>query len=267
MIISTFFMGATFPIAAQLYSNRLQVLGRRVGGIYSVNTLGAIFGSLIAGFALIPLIGTERTILVGLFLNAGIALLLLSEQRGRAAIARWGAVAVLLVSTVSMMGGVFWSPEVLDRGVLVYSSQFDTRPYLTMSEHYADTDVVYFDEGNNASISVRRGNNYYGLRTNGKVDASNGRDMTTQLMIGLLPGFYHPSPGTYAGGRLRQWSDDRSGHGLSGDPDRRLCRNRTRRTGRRPVFRKVQSEELRPPQGQHYYRRRAKLPQRQRQHL
>ncbi len=194
MIISTFFMGATFPIAAQLYSNRLQFLGRRVGGIYSVNTLGAIFGSLIAGFALIPLIGTERTILVGLFLNAGIALLLLSEQRGRAAIARWGAVAVLLVSTVSMMGGVFWSPEVLDRGVLVYSSQFDTRPYLTMSEHYADTDVVYFDEGNNASISVRRGNNYYGLRTNGKVDASNGRDMTTQLMIGLLPGFYHPSP-------------------------------------------------------------------------
>ena len=195
MILSTFFMGAAFPVAAQLYSNRLQVLGRRVGGIYSVNTLGAIFGSLTAGFVLIPTIGTERTILVGLLLNAAIAFLLMSEQRGRGVVpARWAALAVMLVSTVSMVGGVFWSPGMLDRGVLIYARQFEMRPNLRVSEHYADTDVVYFDEGNNASISVRRGNNYYGLRTNGKVDASNGRDMTTQLMIGMLPGFYHPTP-------------------------------------------------------------------------
>ena len=194
MILSTFFMGATFPIAAQLYSSRLQVLGRRIGGIYSVNTLGAIFGSLTAGFILIPLIGTERTILAGLFLNSALALMLLSDQRGRAVIGKWAAVCLLLVSTVSMTGGLFWSPDVLDRGVLVYARQFEARPYLSISEHYADTEVVYFSEGKNASISVRRGNNYYGLRTNGKVDASNGRDMTTQLMIGLLPGFYHPSP-------------------------------------------------------------------------
>jgi spermidine synthase len=194
MILSTFFMGATFPIAAQLYSSRIQVLGRRIGSIYSVNTVGAIFGSLLAGFILVPVIGTERTILVGLFLNSALALMLLSEARGRLVFARWAAVVLLLVSTLSMMGGVFWAPDMLDRGILVYARQFEARPNLTMSEHYADTDQVYFEEGMNASISVRRGNNYYGLRTNGKVDASNGRDMTTQLMIGLLPGFYHPNP-------------------------------------------------------------------------
>ncbi len=194
MILATFFMGATFPIGAQLYSNRLQVLGQRIGSIYSINTVGAIFGSVAAGFVLVPVIGTERTILMGMFLNSAMALLLLSDAHPRVALTRWAAVGMLIVSTVSMRGEVFWDPDSLDRGVLIYARQFEARPQLRLAEHYADTDVVYFEEGNNANISVRRGANYVGLRTNGKVDASNGDDMTTQLLIGYLPGFHHPAP-------------------------------------------------------------------------
>ena len=194
MILATFFMGATFPIGAQLYSKRMRVMGRRIGSVYSVNTVGAIFGSLAAGFLLVPSIGTERTILVGLFLNSAMALLLLSDARGKWVPARWAAVALLLISTLSMRGELFWDPSSLDRGVLIYARQFEARPALRFSEHYSDTDVVYFEEGNNATISVRRGSNYVGLRTNGKVDASNGDDMITQLMIGYLPGFHHPAP-------------------------------------------------------------------------
>ena len=82
----------------------------------------------------------------------------------------------------------------MDRGVLIYSKALEARPELTMSEHYEDTDVVYFKEGNNATISVRKGENYMALRTNGKVDASNRDDMITQLTVGWLPGFYHPNP-------------------------------------------------------------------------
>ena len=194
MILSTFFMGATFPIAGQLFSKRMEILGRRIGGVYSVNTVGAIFGSLIAGFFLVPVIGTERTILVGLFLNSALALFLLVEEKGRGAVARWVAVSLLLVATVSMSGGLFWSPNSLDRGVLIYARQFESRPELKIDEHDTDTDIVYWAEGNNASISVRRGNNYVSLRTNGKVDASNGEDMTTQLLLAYLPGLHHPSP-------------------------------------------------------------------------
>ena len=194
MILATFFMGATFPIAGQLCSKRMEILGRRIGGVYSVNTVGAIFGSLIAGFFLVPVLGTERTILVGLFLNSALALFLLAEESGRAAVARWVAVGLLLVATLSMSGGLFWTPNSLDRGVLIYARQFESRPELKIDEHYTDTDIVYWAEGNNATISVRRGNNYVGLRTNGKVDASNGEDMTTQLLLAYLPGLHHPSP-------------------------------------------------------------------------
>src|SRR5262249_18003934 len=154
MILATLSMGATFPIASQLYSSKFTILGRSIGNIYSVNTVGAIIGSLAAGFALMPLIGTERTILAGLFFNGAMALLLLTEAK-TSRLAQALATVLLLIATVSMRGGVFWKPDVMDRGILIYSKALDARPELTISEHYEDTDVVYFKEGNNATISVR----------------------------------------------------------------------------------------------------------------
>ena len=196
MIFSTICMGAAIPVASQLYSNKLTVLGRSVGNVYSLNTLGAIAGSLAAGFLLLPLLGTERTILAGLFVNSAMAALILSAPGAerRLDFAKWGALALLLLAALSMRGQVFWKKEALDRGILVYARSFDQRPELTIGEHYQDTDVVYFRDGNNATISVRKGEDYVGLRTNGKVDASNKADMLTQLMIGYLPILYHPDP-------------------------------------------------------------------------
>lgn len=194
MIFATLCMGATFPIASQLYSSRFVILGRSIGNMYSLNTIGAIGGSLIAGFLLLPFIGTERTIIAGLFLNSAVALRLLSDKASTARVSKWVALGLLLVATVSMRGGLFWDPDALDRGILIYAQQFGSRPELTINEQYQDTDVVYFKEGNNATISVRRGEGYVALRTNGKVDASNRDDMKSQLMFGYLPAFFHPAP-------------------------------------------------------------------------
>jgi spermidine synthase len=196
MIFSTVCMGAAMPVASQIYSNKLTVLGRSVGNVYSVNTLGAIAGSLTAGFVLVPLLGTERAILAGLFVNSAMAALILSAPAAerRRNVAKWTALALLIVATLSMRGGMFWSKNKLDRGILVYARSFESRPELTIGENYQDTDVVYFKDGNNATISVRKGEDYVGLRTNGKVDASNKADMITQLMIGYLPILFHPTP-------------------------------------------------------------------------
>jgi spermidine synthase len=195
MIFPTLCMGAALPIGSQIYSNRLTLLGRSIGNVYSVNTLGAIAGSLSAGFLLLPLLGTERAILAGLFVNAAVASLVLAASSVRRFDApKIAALGLLVVATLSMRGGLFWSPESLDQGILVYARTFEATPELTIEEHYKDTDVVYFQEGNNATISVRKGEDYVGLRTNGKVDASNKADMLTQLMIGYLPVLYHPSP-------------------------------------------------------------------------
>ena len=196
MIFATICMGAAMPIASQIYSNKITLLGRSIGNVYSVNTLGAIAGSLMAGFVLLPLLGTERAILAGLFVNSALAALILTSPGAarRRDVAKGVALALLVVATLSMRGGIFWAPDSLDRGILVYAKSFDVKPQLTIDETYQDTDVVYFKDGSNATISVRKGEDYVGLRTNGKVDASNKADMITQLMIGYLPMLYHPAP-------------------------------------------------------------------------
>ena len=85
-------------------------------------------------------------------MNSAIAALILSAPKAlvRPNLARWVALALLVVATLSMRGGVFWSKAFLDRGILVYARSFDARPELTIGENYQDTDVVYFKE-----VSVR----------------------------------------------------------------------------------------------------------------
>src|SRR5689334_3480865 len=64
--IPSFAIGATFPMAVRWFVTRPQAIGRRAGGLYAANTLGAAVGSLAAGFLLLPAIGLFDTVLVGI---------------------------------------------------------------------------------------------------------------------------------------------------------------------------------------------------------
>ncbi len=52
-----FLMGGVFPLASAVYQRGLGDLGARIGRLYAVNTVGAVLGSLLAGFVLSPLVG------------------------------------------------------------------------------------------------------------------------------------------------------------------------------------------------------------------
>ena len=67
-----FLLGMVSPFAAKLYTDRLATLGRKVGSIYAISTLGSFIGTLTMGFYLIPNFRLT-TILAGL----GVVLLLL----------------------------------------------------------------------------------------------------------------------------------------------------------------------------------------------
>jgi spermidine synthase len=69
MLVPTTFMGATFPVVSKINTAALDELGTDVGNVYSVNTLGSIAGSLLAGFLLIPLIGVKATTFVAAAIN------------------------------------------------------------------------------------------------------------------------------------------------------------------------------------------------------
>ncbi len=70
LLLPTMLMGSTLPtltIAGKLLHRRL---GRHIGVLYALNTLGATFGVILSGFILLGAIGETRTILVGVTINA-----------------------------------------------------------------------------------------------------------------------------------------------------------------------------------------------------
>ena len=65
LILPTFLMGATMPLTLQIARGRAEEpggVGRTVGGLYALNTLGAILGSLLGGLFLLPLLQIQTTL-------------------------------------------------------------------------------------------------------------------------------------------------------------------------------------------------------------
>lgn len=72
----TFFFGASFPIACKLYSAGGVRTEKVVGKVYGYNTIGAIFGSFVTGFILIPVLGTQPTFILASVISATLAIYL-----------------------------------------------------------------------------------------------------------------------------------------------------------------------------------------------
>ena len=62
-------MGATLPLLGRFYTLRLNHLGRRLGRLYALNTIGAALGSLAAGFWLINRLGVDGALYAATILN------------------------------------------------------------------------------------------------------------------------------------------------------------------------------------------------------
>src|SRR5206468_7195361 len=63
---ATILMGGVFPLTMRIAAARLDSVGRDVGNAYALNTLGAIVGSFLSGFVVLPRLGLQR----GIYLSA-----------------------------------------------------------------------------------------------------------------------------------------------------------------------------------------------------
>ncbi|MFC1817356.1 fused MFS/spermidine synthase, partial [Thermodesulfobacteriota bacterium] len=75
----TVLLGATFPLVNRIYARSLTVIGKSIGSAYALNTVGAILGSIVAGFVLIPFIGKENGLRLVIALQFTLALLALAS--------------------------------------------------------------------------------------------------------------------------------------------------------------------------------------------
>ncbi len=64
MLVPTILLGMAFPLICKIYTRSIEELGGSIGTVYALNTLGAVLGSLAAGFVMVPLLGIVRSIVV-----------------------------------------------------------------------------------------------------------------------------------------------------------------------------------------------------------
>jgi len=71
----TFVMGGTLPAAARAIETERDARRRGVGLLYGCNTLGAVFGCVLANFVLLEAVGTRSTLWIAAVANLAIALI------------------------------------------------------------------------------------------------------------------------------------------------------------------------------------------------
>ena len=72
LAVPTACMGATLPMVTRYAVHKDEDVGPRVGLLYSINTAGAIAGTLVAAFLLLPSVGLWGTILTGAVVNLSV---------------------------------------------------------------------------------------------------------------------------------------------------------------------------------------------------
>src|SRR3989338_2151495 len=101
MFIPTLLMGLTFPLIGRLYTDNLNLLGRKIGDVYSINTIGSIIGSFMAGFILIPFLGVQKGILFVSFINLIIGIIIIFKSPAGVSGLKWsGLVSAVIILAV-----------------------------------------------------------------------------------------------------------------------------------------------------------------------
>jgi spermidine synthase len=102
----TICLGILFPTVARCFTKSEVGIGKSIGQIYSINTIGCILGSLVCGFIFLPVFGSTGTILVlsGANLIAGVIILLTCSRTYRRAnrlsIAIAGIICTFIVAQI-----------------------------------------------------------------------------------------------------------------------------------------------------------------------
>jgi spermidine synthase len=166
--------------------------GAAVGRVYAVNTMGAIVGALLGGFVLVPMFGTQAS-LIGICLLAA-ALAVAFAFWGEAP--RWLRPVALAAFALVAVGSYLrpaWNYLELHAGVFepgrIYGIVTDT-----LTEEGEET--LYHREGPTASVLVsKRPSGNQSLLINARVNASDSEgDMATQVMLAQLPLLLAPRP-------------------------------------------------------------------------
>lgn len=184
----TFFLGALFPIACKLCATNTDRTEKTVGKVYGYNTVGAIFGSFVSGFILIPFIGTQQTFIFANIISIILVIYIISLSKkfenltnDKSLIITMSAVAMTLI---------FFAPQD------PFLSIFKQKLALSIAQNH--TKIIAHQEDKTATatlveVSTKHNSNHQNfLYVNGLFVSNTSSGMGTALITHPLA--FHPDP-------------------------------------------------------------------------
>jgi len=190
MLGPCFLMGLAFPLVNRLAARRLKALGKSVGRVYLVNTVGSSLGPVLASFWLMPQYGVQKSLVLSAgiyFLTSLVVILVLQSQKLIKALVLFGSIVLVVIGWRLPD----WNPRVLNSGVYIYASYYLEND-LSLEQF---SEPVFYKEGRVATVMVTESSTgVLSLKIDGKTDAGTGGDMGPQLLAGHLPMLVHQNP-------------------------------------------------------------------------
>jgi spermidine synthase len=189
MIVPTIFMGMTFPLVSRIFTQNIKIVGKTIGSIYSVNTIGSILGSCLTGFVLVKILGTQKSIiLVSLVaLTVGTAIVLFN-RRGINESKNSKSFPIIF-------SAIMWSIAV---GLIVWLPKDILFEYYNIYEEQAfeDAQIIYANEGIECITTVHEyPGGFKGISTSSvNVAGTHYTHRTTQKLQAHIPMLVHPNP-------------------------------------------------------------------------
>ncbi|MCX5784677.1 MAG: fused MFS/spermidine synthase [Elusimicrobia bacterium] len=179
LLLPTFLMGASFPLAGRLYTTSISTIARSISVLYTWNTLACIAGSAVAGFVFVPYLGIEKTMLFLVMMNSAAGAALLMAEPADRRFAKTAGVAAVLLAAVA---GIVFVPRNVIRGI--HESMLGARGNL-----------IKYDETMYGTVMAVRSPAERRLMVDDLPIAGTSLGfLTSQKSLGHLPMLLHPDP-------------------------------------------------------------------------
>ncbi len=167
--IPTTLMGMTFPLVGKIYTHHIRNIGKKIGILGFLDTIGSIFGSFAAGFLLIPLLGIYYSMLFVVVLNIISAIILIYYETSLSVHKRFIYIAIPVILIIA--------------GIIMFPSE---AYYQHRIGYYPDEKILSYDEGVAATVTVHKTRDgYKSLAINGaKTAFANTEDIRVHRMLG-----------------------------------------------------------------------------------
>jgi spermidine synthase len=195
MCVPIIISGSLLPAAIAIINPGKIRTGEGVGLVVLHNTFGAVIGSLLAGFFLIPTLGSQLSFqllaIVNILLGGALCYIFAPHPFRRL---RHPMTAACVLAPMLIFLSPQWDQTLMNCGVYCYAPAFTKSGGIKKA--LKQDQILEIIEGIDTTVAIKESpdGKIRFLSVNGKTDASSGVDMPTQVLIGQLPLLLHPNP-------------------------------------------------------------------------